>query len=85
MTGRRPLTREDVMLASEAADLLHMSKATLYRLAADGEVPGRRIGRLWRFLRPEIEAWLQAESEEYMSSAYRLPEYRSDGTAREQD
>jgi excisionase family DNA binding protein len=57
-----PLTREDVMLGSETAELLRMSKSTLYYLAARGEVPGRRVGRSWRFARPDVEAWLRTPS-----------------------
>lgn len=69
-----PLTREDVMLGSETAELLRMSKSTLYYLAARGEVPGRRVGRSWRFVRPDIEAWLRAPSVPPRSRDRRSPD-----------
>jgi excisionase family DNA binding protein len=49
------LCREDVMTAREVADLLSMLVSTVYHLARQGELPARRLGRTWRFLRPRIE------------------------------
>ena len=54
------LTREDVMTASEVADLLHLPVSTVYHLARRGELPARRLGRTWRFLRPALEQLLEA-------------------------
>jgi excisionase family DNA binding protein len=52
------LCREDVMTAREVADLLGMPVSTVYHLARQGELPARRLGRTWRFLRPRIEELL---------------------------
>jgi excisionase family DNA binding protein len=52
------LTRDQVMTAREVADLLHMPVSTVYYLARRGELPARRFGRTWRFLRPRIEECL---------------------------
>lgn len=52
------LTRDEVMTASEVADLLHLPLSTVYYLARRGELPARRLGRTWRFLRPRIEQLL---------------------------
>jgi len=52
------LTRDQVMTAREVADLLHMPVSTVYHLARRGELPARRLGRTWRFLRPQIEECL---------------------------
>jgi excisionase family DNA binding protein len=54
------LTRDDVMTASEVADLLKMPVSTIYELARRGELPARRLGRTWRFLRPRLEELLAA-------------------------
>ena len=54
------LTRDQVMTASEVADLLHMPVSTVYHLARQGEIPARRLGRTWRFLRPRLEEMLRA-------------------------
>jgi excisionase family DNA binding protein len=58
--GRVGLRREDVMTAREVADLLSMPVSTVYHLARQGEIPARRLGRSWRFLRPRIEELLDA-------------------------
>ena len=52
------LTRDQVMTAAEVADLLHMPVSTVYYLAKRGQLPARRLGRSWLFLRPRIEEYL---------------------------
>ncbi len=59
-SGRVPLTRDEVMTASEVAELLHLPVSTVYYLARRGELPASRLGRAWRFLRPRIERLLEA-------------------------
>jgi excisionase family DNA binding protein len=58
--GRVALTRDEVMTASEVAELLHLPVSTVYHLARRGELPAKRLGRTWRFLRPRIERLLEA-------------------------
>ncbi len=57
--ARAPLTRADVMSAREVAALLDLPTSTVYELARRGVLPGCKLGRTWRFLRPAIEAALQ--------------------------
>ena len=57
--GRVALTRDEVMTASEVAELLHLPVSTVYYLARRGELPASRFGRTWRFLRPRIERLLE--------------------------
>jgi excisionase family DNA binding protein len=52
------LTRDDVMTAPEAAELLKLPVSTVYELARRGELPASRLGRTWRFLRPRLEELL---------------------------
>ena len=56
--SRCGLTRDEVMTASEVAELLHLPVSTVYYLARRGEIPACRLGRAWRFLRPRIEEML---------------------------
>lgn len=58
--GRAGLTRDQVMTAREVADLLQLPVSTVYELARRGEIPARRLGRTWRFLRPRLEELLGA-------------------------
>lgn len=60
VTGARALTRDEVMTASEVADLLHLPVSTVYELARRGQLPACRLGRTWRFLRPRLEELLGA-------------------------
>ncbi len=44
-----PLTRADVLTATEASALLGIPRSTLYDLARRQELPARQIGRRWIF------------------------------------
>jgi len=55
----RPDARE-VLTVADAAALLQVEEEVVERLAADGELPGRRIGEQWRFTRQAILDWLSA-------------------------
>jgi excisionase family DNA binding protein len=57
--GRVGLTRDEVMTATEVAELPHLPVSTIYYLARRGELPASRFGRAWRFLRPRIERLLE--------------------------
>ncbi len=40
----------------DVAALLNLSRATVWRHARDGTIPGRLIGQRWRFRREDITA-----------------------------
>ena len=40
------------------AAYLKMAEKTLYRLAAEGSVPGFKVGGSWRFRKSEIDRWI---------------------------
>ena len=50
----------DVLTAEEAAAYLRIARATLYRLAAKGQIPAVKVGRVWRFSRSLLDEWLEA-------------------------
>jgi excisionase family DNA binding protein len=52
----RPLTRTDVLSTSEVAELLGIPRSTVHELARRGELPARRVGRRWLFLRDRLAA-----------------------------
>jgi excisionase family DNA binding protein len=56
------VTNDPVMTAKEVAQYLRLTEATIYRLAKEGDIPGAKVGRVWRFKRSLIEKWLQDES-----------------------
>jgi excisionase family DNA binding protein len=55
---QRPLTRDDVLSTAEAAELLGLPRSTIHYLARRGELPARRVGRRWLFLRDRLAAAL---------------------------
>jgi excisionase family DNA binding protein len=46
----------EVITPAEVAALLQIHVKTVYRLVRQGVLPGRQIGRRWRFSRTEILA-----------------------------
>jgi excisionase family DNA binding protein len=47
---------DEILTATEAAELLKVHKRTVYRLAEEGVIPGNRIGHRWRFSKQNILA-----------------------------
>lgn len=43
-----------VLTTEEAADLLRVSSKTILALARDSAIPGKKVGRAWRFLRSDL-------------------------------
>jgi len=57
----------EILTAAELATFLRCNKATIYRLANAGELPGFKLGSDWRFRVDDIELWLSR-----LSNANRL-------------
>ena len=49
----------EIMTADQVAEFLKISRDMVYQLAARGELPGRRIGRIWRFVQDEVENFVR--------------------------
>jgi excisionase family DNA binding protein len=49
---------DTVMTIDDLALYLKLSTSTLYKLCAEGKVPGQKIGRHWRFHKVVIDEWL---------------------------
>ena len=43
------------MTIQEVAEYLRLNEKTTYRYAAEGKIPGFKVGGAWRFRRDEIE------------------------------
>jgi excisionase family DNA binding protein len=63
---------DEILTATEAAELLKVHKRTVYRLAEEGVIPGTRIGHRWRFSKKNILA-LVAKPEVEEAPAQRNP------------
>jgi excisionase family DNA binding protein len=53
-----PSSASEVLTVEQAAELLQTDAEAVRELADAGELPGRRIGDEWRFLRRAVLAWL---------------------------
>jgi len=54
---------EDLLTIDEAAKFLDTSKSTIYRLLGGGDVKGTKVGKQWRFRKPDLLAYLQRTPE----------------------
>ncbi|WP_221090538.1 helix-turn-helix domain-containing protein [Deinococcus aquaedulcis] len=52
------MTTDEVLTLEELAAFLKVSETTAYALVRGGEVPGRKVGREWRFLKARVVDWL---------------------------
>jgi excisionase family DNA binding protein len=60
-----PVENSEILTAEECAELLRVSKPTLYAMLSEKREPGkifaRRVGREWRILRSEVVRFLSEE------------------------
>lgn len=50
---------KDLLTLSEVSTFLKVPKSTIYKLARERRLPGHKVGKHWRFVREEIESWVQ--------------------------
>ncbi len=48
----------EIMTPREAAEYLSVHVRTIYRLAKNGDIPGRKVGGSWRFKKDALDEWL---------------------------
>ena len=53
----------ELLNVQEVMKLLKVSRDTVYRLIADGELRSLKIGRSWRFTRIELEQFVRHQTE----------------------
>ncbi|HUL29067.1 MAG TPA: helix-turn-helix domain-containing protein [Thermodesulfobacteriota bacterium] len=46
------------MTPHEAVEYLKLNVRTIYRLVKNGNLPGRKVGRSWRFSKDALDNWL---------------------------
>jgi excisionase family DNA binding protein len=49
---------KEIMTPREAAHYLSVHVRTIYRLAKNREIPGRKVGGSWRFRKNALDEWV---------------------------
>lgn len=49
---------DQILTLKEVAQYLKLAEKTAYRLAAEGKLPGFKVGGSWRFRSEDVEAWI---------------------------
>ncbi len=50
--------QREILTIEEAASFLRISKKSVYKLAKEGRVPGKKILNKWRFEKESLKAWV---------------------------
>src|SRR5690348_4189983 len=51
-----------ILTVAEVAHFLRVPKSTVYKLARLGQIPASKIGKHWRFLRSDLQHWMETRS-----------------------
>lgn len=71
------MDEDTLMDIRQVAAYLQINDATAYNWAQTGKLPGIKIGRIWRFRREDIEAWLDENMQGPKPEARSVPSDRS--------
>ncbi|MBN1940365.1 MAG: helix-turn-helix domain-containing protein [Candidatus Aminicenantes bacterium] len=52
---------ENILTIEELSIYLKISVSTLYKLAREGKLPAKKVGRHWRFHKRAIDQWMATE------------------------
>lgn len=52
---------DEILTLKEVAEYLKLAEKTAYRLAADGKLPGFKVGGSWRFQKVDIQKWISEQ------------------------
>jgi excisionase family DNA binding protein len=53
------MTEPEVLTVEQVAEYLQIPVQTVRQHLRNRELPGRKVGKVWRVLRSELEAWLR--------------------------
>ena len=52
----------EILTIKEVAEYLKLAEKTAYRFAAEGKLPGFKVGGSWSFRKVDIEEWISQQS-----------------------
>jgi excisionase family DNA binding protein len=50
----------DIMTLEEVAKYLKLQPQTVYKWAQEGQIPGAKLGKEWRFRRAIVDEWINS-------------------------
>ncbi len=59
---------DQILTLREVAGYLKLAEKTAYKLAAEGKLPGFKVGGSWRFKKEDIEQWIEENKKSHKSS-----------------
>jgi excisionase family DNA binding protein len=54
---------DDIMTVREVAEFLKVTERTIYRLAAESQIPSFKVGGSWRFRRADLVKWMSKQAD----------------------
>lgn len=55
---------DQILTLKEVASYLKLAEKTAYKLAAEGKLPGFKVGGSWRFKSEDVESWIKQKKSE---------------------
>jgi len=52
---------DEILTVKEVAVYLKLAEKTAYRLAAEGKLPGFKVGGSWRFRKTDLQRWIDEQ------------------------
>jgi excisionase family DNA binding protein len=52
---------DQILTLKEVAAYLKLAEKTAYKLAAEGKLPGFKVGGSWRFKSEDVEDWIEKQ------------------------
>ncbi len=59
---------DEIMTVREVADFLKVTERTIYRLAAENQIPSFKVGGSWRFRRTDLAKWMSEQADRAASA-----------------
>lgn len=54
------MTSDEIMTLEEVARYLKLKPQTVYKWAQEGQIPGAKLGKEWRFRRGILDEWIDS-------------------------
>lgn len=54
------MNRDEIMTVEEVAKYLKLKPQTVYKWAQEGQIPGTKLGKEWRFRRRILDEWIDS-------------------------